>query len=127
MHLDLDQPVALAGLAAPALHIEGEASRPVAAHLGLGQLGEELADRREEAGVGRGIGAGRAADRALIDVDDLVDVLEALDAIVRAGDDPRAIEVPRQRGVQEIGDQGRFPRAGDAGHGDEHARAEPRR
>ena len=37
VHLDLDDAVALAGLAAPALHIEGEAPRRIAARLGLGQ------------------------------------------------------------------------------------------
>jgi len=31
MHLDLDDAVALAGLAAPAFHVEGEAPRTVAA------------------------------------------------------------------------------------------------
>ena len=37
VHLDLDQPVALAGLAAAALDVEAEPARPVAARLGLGQ------------------------------------------------------------------------------------------
>ena len=55
----------------------------VAARLALGQGGEPFADRGEGAGVGRRIGARRAADRRLVDVDDLVDVLEALDAVVR--------------------------------------------
>ena len=97
VHLDLHEPVALARLAAPALHVEREAARPVAADLRLGQLGEELADRREQPGVRRRVGARRAADRALVDVDDLVDVLEPRDARVRAGDDPGAVEVPRER------------------------------
>ena len=83
VHLDLDDAVALAGLAAAALDVEGEAAGLVAARLGLGQAGEPLADRREGAGVGRGVGARRAADRRLVDVDDLVEMLEALDAVVR--------------------------------------------
>ena len=41
VHLDLDQPVALAGLAAAALDVEAEPARPVAARLGLGQPGEQ--------------------------------------------------------------------------------------
>ena len=40
MHLDLDQPVALAFLATPALHIEAEPARVVAANLRGGQLRE---------------------------------------------------------------------------------------
>ncbi len=55
VHLDLDHAVALAGLAAAALHVEAEAARLVAAHARLGQLGKQLADRGEDAGVGRGI------------------------------------------------------------------------
>ena len=45
VHLDLDHAVALAGLAAPALDVEREAARPVAARLGLRQAGEPVADR----------------------------------------------------------------------------------
>ena len=86
VHLDLDDAVALAGLAAAALDVEGEAAGLVAARLGFGQAGEPVADRREGAGVGRGVGARRAADRRLVDVDDLVEVLQALDAVVRARD-----------------------------------------
>ena len=78
VHLDLDEAVALAGLAAAALDVEREAAGPVAALARLLHLREQLADRREEPGVGRRIRARRAADRALIDADHLVEVLEAL-------------------------------------------------
>ena len=85
MHLDLHEPVALTRLAASALHVEREAPRPVAADLRLGHLGEQLANGREEPGVRRRIRARRAADRTLVDVDDLVDVLETRDAVVLPG------------------------------------------
>jgi len=75
MHLDLDQSVALARLAPSALHVEREATRSVAPDLGLRQLGEQLADRREQPDVRGRVGARRPADRALVDLDDLVDVL----------------------------------------------------
>src|SRR3546814_9936657 len=45
VHLDLDDAVALAGLAAPALHVEREAARLVAARIGLRQAGEPV-DRK---------------------------------------------------------------------------------
>jgi hypothetical protein len=45
VHLDLDDAIALAGLAAAALDVEGEAPRLVAARLGFGQAGEPVADR----------------------------------------------------------------------------------
>ena len=83
VHLDLDHAVALAGLAAAALDVEGEASRAVAALARLRHAGEQLADRREQPGVGGRVGARRAADRALVDVDHLVEELEALDLVVR--------------------------------------------
>jgi hypothetical protein len=76
VHLDLDDAVALAGLAAAALDVEREAARLVAACLGFRQAGEPFADRREGAGIGRRVGARRAADRRLVDVDDLVDMLQ---------------------------------------------------
>src|SRR6202012_4031760 len=76
VHLDLDDAVAVAGLAAAALDVEGKAPGLIAACLGLGEASEPFADRREGAGVGRGIGARSAADRRLVDIDDLVDVLE---------------------------------------------------
>src|SRR6185369_2987952 len=75
LHLDLDDPVALAVLAAAALDVEREAARPVAADARLGHAGEELADRGEQADVRRRVRTRRPADRALVDLDDLVDLL----------------------------------------------------
>src|ERR1700677_1509153 len=85
VHLDADNAVALACLAAAALDVEGKAAGPLAAHSGLGQLREEFADWREEAGIGRGIGSRRAPDGALIDVDDLVEMFDAVESFDRAG------------------------------------------
>lgn len=44
VHLDAQRAVALAGLAAPALDVEGEAPGSVTAELRLGRFREELAD-----------------------------------------------------------------------------------
>src|SRR5207237_8986448 len=85
MHFDLDQAVSLAGLAAAALDVEGEPAGSVASHLGVGQLGEQLANRGEEPGVRRRIGARGAADGTLVDIDDLVDLIQSLDPGVRPG------------------------------------------
>ncbi len=73
VHLDLDHAVALAGLAAAALDVEAEAARLVAARARFLGAGEQLADRREQAGVGRRIRARRAADRTLADIDHAID------------------------------------------------------
>ena len=116
VHLDLHHAVALAGLAAAAGHVEAEAARAVAALArGVG-LGHQLADRREQAGVGGGVAARRAADRRLVDVDDLVEVLDALDRLVRGRLLVRAVERARHRGVERVVDQRRLARARDAGH-----------
>src|SRR5678815_541357 len=77
VHLDLGHAVALARLAAPALDVEREAPRVVAAGARLGNAGEELPDGREKARVRRRVRARRAADRALVDAHDLVEELEA--------------------------------------------------
>src|SRR5208282_4300119 len=57
MHLDLDDAVALAGLAAAALDVEREAAGRVAARLALRQPREPFTDRRKRAGIGGGISA----------------------------------------------------------------------
>ena len=85
VHLHLDDAVALAGLAAPALDVEAEAPRLVAPGPRLLGLGEQFAYRGEQSGVGGRIGARRAADRALVDIDHLVQMRQALDACMVLG------------------------------------------
>ena len=67
VHLDLDRAVALAGLAAPALDVEREAPRLVAALARLGRAGKKVADFGEDARVGGRVAPGRASDGALVD------------------------------------------------------------
>ena len=124
VHLDLDRAVTGARLAAAALDVEGEPALEVAAHLGLRGGGEELADVVEDSGVGRRVGPRGATDRRLVDVDHLVDVLEAGDPGVTPGHGPRVVDLLGQRGVEDVVDQGRLAGAGDAGHGAEDAQRE---
>ena len=122
VHLDLDDAVALAGLAAAALDVEREAPGLVAALRRFGQLREPVADRREGAGVGRGVGARRAADRRLVDVDDLVEMADAVESAVHAGMLARIVEPLGQRLVERLDDQRALAaarHAGDAGEGAE--------
>ena len=121
LHLDLDVAVAGAGLAAAALDVEGEATGRVAAHSRLRDGREELADGREGAGVGGRIRARRAADRRLVDVDDLVDVLQAGDAVAVTGPVAGAVEDLRRLLVEDVVDQRALAGAGDAGDADELA------
>src|SRR6185436_4001881 len=114
-HLDLDDAVALAGLAAAALDVEREAAGLVAARLRLRQAGEPLADRREGAGVGRGIASRRAADRRLVDVDHLVEVLQPFDLVVRGGGFAGGVELARHRLVERVDQERGLAAAGYAG------------
>src|SRR4051812_13477371 len=117
VHLDLDLAVAAADLAAPALDVEREAARLVAADPRLLRLGEQVADDVEEAGVRRRVGPRRAADRRLVDLDDLVDVVEARDAVVRAGPLARPVQAVGHRLEEDLVDERGLARARHARHG----------
>ncbi len=111
LHLDLQDAVALAVLAAAALDVEAEAPGPVAPHACLRHAREELADGPEEARVRGRVGARRAADGALVDVDDLVDGLRALQGIVGARLDARAADAAGQGPVEDVRDERGLARA----------------
>src|SRR5262249_48108246 len=116
-----DDAVALAGLAAPAFDVEREAAGVVAARLGFRQTGEPIADGGEGASVGRRVRARGAADRRLVDVDDLIEMFEALDLVVRGGMFAGAVQAPRRCLVERLDDQRRLAAAGDAGDAAEGA------
>ena len=124
VHFDFDQAIALARLTPAALDVEGKTPRLVAAGLGLGQFGKPIADRRERLGVSGGVGARRAANGALIDVDDFVDVAEAVDLFVGAGQIARAMQGFGQRFIESLQHQGRLAAAGHAGDTGEGAERE---
>ena len=93
VHLDLEGAVAATGFAAAALDVEREAALLVAARLGVGRVGVQLADVVEQSGVRGGIRARGAADRRLIDRNHLVEVLDPFHRLVRAGAPARLEEV----------------------------------
>ena len=115
VHLDLDLSAALAVFTAAALDVEREAARLVAARLGFGERGEQVADGSEEPDVGGRVGARRAADGRLVDVDHLVDPFDPLQAPVGAHRHPRAAHGVGQRRVQHVAQQGRLARSRHAG------------
>ena len=121
MHLDLDQAVALAIFAAAAFDVETETPRAVTANARSRQLAEQIADRRERAGVSDGIGARSAADRALVDDDRLVDLIEAAKGAVLARLVLGIVKMTEERAAQDVVDQGRFAAPGNAGHAGEAA------
>ena len=108
VHLDLHEPVAAAGLAAAALGIEREPARAVAARARVGRRGEQVADVVEDAGIGRGVGARHAADGALVDADDLVEVLQALDVVEFPRPRAGTVEAAGELFIEDLVDEARF-------------------
>ena len=78
----------------------------------------------EHARVRRGVRARRAPDRRLIDVDDLVEVLDAGDRLVQPGRMLRPVDLLHQRLLEDVVDQRGLPGARHAGDGDERAERE---
>ena len=122
MHLDLDDALAAAGFAAPAFDVEREAPRLVAADACLRHLGKGLADLREYAGVRGRVGARRSPDRRLIDVDHLVQVLQAADLPVPAWPVLGSVQVLGQTLVQDLIDERALAASRHAG--DAHERTQ---
>jgi hypothetical protein len=108
VHLDLDLPVAAADLAAAALDVEREPARLVAAGARLLGLGVEVANLVEEPDVGGRVRPWGTPDRGLVDGDDLVEVLEALDPLMGARPHPRAMELVGDGLVEDLVDQRRL-------------------
>ena len=121
VHLDLDGAIALACLAAPTLDIEGEAAGLVAANLGLLGFGKKVTDLVKDARIGCWVGTRGAANRALVNLDQLIQVLHALDALGPAGDLAGAVELIGQSLSQNLIDHGGFTRTGNAGNTRQHS------
>ncbi len=108
----------------PPLTLNEKRPGPEAARLRLRQHREQLADEGEQPGVGRRVRSRRPADRRLIDLDHLVELLDALDGRVRARFVGRAVEHARERSVENLVDERRLARSADAGDRRQHAERE---
>jgi len=84
VHLDFDRPVPLAVFASSAPHVEGKTARLVSPGFGVRKGGEEIPDAGEDAHVGGGIRPGGPADRTLVYIDHLVQVLDPFEGLVGA-------------------------------------------
>jgi len=124
VHFDLNDPVSPAGFAAAAFNVETETSRFISADFRLGQLAEDIADMAEHAGVGRWIGPGRTADRALIDINDFVDIVHAQNVPVPSWFFFRTVQFLGQAFMQDLFDQRRFARTRNSCHTDKGSQGE---
>src|SRR3569623_238622 len=70
--------------AASPYDVEAEAARLIAAQTGFASRGVHVSDFIEQPGVSRRIAARRAADRRLIDLDQLIDLTDAAEAGMRS-------------------------------------------
>ena len=84
LHFDAQLTLSLTGFTTPAMHVERETPGLVAAHFAFGQFRIQLSDLIEQAGVCSRVRARCASDRRLVDVDDLVEMLNAFDFLVFA-------------------------------------------
>src|SRR5215470_1913020 len=113
VHFNFYDAVALAGLATPALNVERESSRFVAPRFGFRKTSKPFSNRCERPRIGGWIRARRASNRRLVDVDHLVEILEAFNLVERRGCFASAVESPRDRFIEGVDQQGRFTPAGD--------------
>ena len=97
----------------PPFDVEGKAAALVALCLGLGKLGKKRADGPEEVDVRGRVGAWRASDGALVDVDDLVDLLHALHRFIAAFRQPGCADPVGKDRIEEVGKEAGLPRTGN--------------
>ncbi len=89
------------------------------AHLRFGQLGEQIADQVEQFDVRGRVRARRAADRRLVDVDRLVEMLEPRRCVsCVAGKSLSLVQIAVERFPQDVVDERTFARAADPGDAD---------
>ena len=94
--------VAAASFASPALHVEREPARFVAANLGFGQVHEEVANVREYPRVGCRIAARCSPERTLVNAHHLIYIFHPFHGVVGHGALQRAIEVLAQNRLQRF-------------------------
>ena len=116
MHFNRQDAAAFAGLAASALDIEAEPPGAVASHFGILRVGKQRADVAKHACVGGRVGARRAANRRLVDIDNLIDALDALDFFIRTHRARRAVNGIRKGRRNGVGNQGALARSRHAGN-----------
>jgi len=105
VHLDLDLPIALAGLTTPTLDVEAESAGLVPTFSRFRGFRHQAAKMSEDVGIGRRVRSGSAADGALVDGDDLVQMIQTLDPLVGTSPFSRPIEVRGQSLVEDVVDE----------------------
>ena len=124
VHLDGLVSISATRFASATLHVEGESARLVTTDLSLRKTHKQRADIAEHTCVGSWIAARGSADRTLIYIHYLVDILDSLDAVVWHRFLQGTVEMLGEDRLQGFIDQGRFARAADSRYYDELAERE---
>ena len=111
IHLDLQDPVTGTGLTAPAFDVKRKSSLLVASC-----LSKKRTDHIKHARRGSRIRTRGAADRRLVDGDDLVQLLLSIDPVVITRNAPGSVQIPHQMLIQDLIDQRTLSGAGYSGH-----------
>jgi GMP synthase (glutamine-hydrolysing) len=105
MHLDLDDAVAGARLTAPAFFIEAETSFIVAFCLGIRRCRKQIPDQIKCPRIGCRIGTRRPPDRRLVDRDNLIELLDALDGFMFSRNRVCSVQLLCQRFIKNLIDK----------------------
>lgn len=119
IHFEFIAAVPFARFAASTADVEAEAARLVSAALRVRQLREEVADQIEDFDISGRIRSRSSADRRLVDVDRLVEMLQPHDRAMRSRCPVPLIEIAIEHLPQGVVDQRTLPRPADAGDADE--------
>src|SRR6185369_8202841 len=110
---------ALTFLASAAFDVEAESAGFVVALDRERSLGEEIANRIIKTDVRCGIRAAVAAYRGLIDADDAMNIVHAINLVVFAGKCPRVDKLLPQCLVEDFVHESALPRTGRSGNRNE--------
>ena len=105
MHLDLDDSIAGARLTASTFFIEAETAFIVTFSFRIGGSGKQIAYQIECPRIGRRIGTRCPSDRRLIDRDDLVKLLDALNGLMFSRNRVCAVQLLCQRFIKNLIDK----------------------
>src|SRR5690606_30157876 len=114
IHLDDFHTCALASLTPPSFDIKRKPPGFVTPDFRFGKLHEQGADIRKHARVGRWIGSCCTADRALVNLDHLIDILQPLDFLIGKGSLLRSEKMLVEYRIQRFGYQAGLAATGHA-------------
>ena len=124
MHLNLDDTIPTARLTSATGNIEGESSLCVTHCLCILRVREQIADQIENTCVSCRIRTWASADRRLVDVDNLIQLIQSCDIIMFARFYLRPVQRSRQMLIQDLIDKRTFSGTGYACHTGHYAKWE---